>query len=327
MKTTKQQIVEYISKNHSASVKQLVEHFGIYATIMHRHLKSLIDEGKLQKVGSAPKVLYVINKSHKADDSQILTYKEQEYLENNFYTYDSDGQILKGAEGFIARCEQRKFDIKQQFTLYYSMMHSIADQKDENGLLDGLKYLNPKLGEIYVKDLKFVEAYQVGHFGKSKLGSLTFYAKQSQNKELIKQVIQIIKNPILSYIKENKIDGISFTPPSISRPVQLMTELKKQLKIDLPEIKLMKLFPSGVIIPQKSLKGLEQRMKNSTNTLFIVDNQKAVHKLLIIDDFMGSGATINFSAKKILDAKLAKEVVAITLLGNIDTKYEVINEV
>lgn len=324
--STVEKILNYLHKHGATSVKELTTYLVLYPTIIHRHLKNMIDSGLIKKIGSAPKVLYIANKQE-AQEAQVLSYKEQQFLESNYYTYDSDGQILKGASGFAEWCAQRKFDVEQQFPMYQAMLQSIEQLKDNNGLIDGIVNLSQNLGKLFITDLKFVDAYQVGHFGKSKLGSITFYAKQSQNKELIKQVVQIIKNPILSYIKDNQIDGICYTPPSISRPVQFMTEIKKGLKIDLPEIKLIKLFPNGVIIPQKSLKGMDQRIKNATNTLFVTGNQKPAHKVLIIDDFMGSGATINLSAKKILDAGLAKEVVAITLLGNIDTKYEVINEV
>lgn len=207
------------------------------------------------------------------------------------------------------------------------MLESISRLKDNYGLINGTVYISPNLGRQYISQLYFIDAYQVGHFGKSKLGSITFYAKQSQNKELIKQVIQIIKNPILSYIQHNQIDAICFAPPSITRPVQFMTEIRKGLSITLPEIKLFKLFPNGVIIPQKSLKSMEQRIKNATNTIFLSQDNPKANKVLIIDDFMGSGATINIIAKNIKESGLANEVVAISLLGNIDTKYEVINEI
>ena len=211
--------------------------------------------------------------------------------------------MMKGYEGFIQRCQERRFEIKKQFQMYKSMILSTKKLKDKSGLINGMPYLDKRLGDIYVSDLKFIEAYQIGHFGRSKLGSITYYAKQSQNKSLIDQVVDYIRFPIQSYIQENNIDAICFAPPSISRKIQFISEINKKLHLGLPSLYLEKLFPDGVIIPQKSLKTMEQRIKNATNTIFTKPNQKQFKKVLFIDDFMGSGATINFAAKNLLSKK------------------------
>lgn len=293
---------------------------------MHRHLKDLIERKEIIKIGKTPRVFYKKNEIQERSPI-LLENKAIEFLNQNYYNYDSDGHILGGYDGFQKRCQQRSLDIKTQYQQFYIFSKNTQKLKDKYGLINGYKYLSPKLGEIYVDKLFFVDAYQVGQFGRSKLGSITFYAKQSQNKELIKKVVEQIKYPILSYIKQNKIDGICFAPPSIKRGVQLLTEIKKNLEIALPEIKLTKIFPTEVVIPQKSLRSMEQRKKNAQNTIFVETGQAPAQNLLLIDDFIGSGSTINFCAQKIKNAKLANKVHSICLLGNIDTKYEVINEI
>ena len=327
MKTsTKKDIEKWIQKHWPVTVKQIKDTFDIFSTMIHRHLISLVEERSIVKMGKAPKVFYMsaITKSSTNND---LDYKDISYLDRYYYNYDSDGTILQWYAGFISRCQDRHLDIQKQFTMYKNIISAIEKSKDKNGLLDWNENISEKLGKIYIDDLRFIDAYQIGHFGRSKLGSTTFYAKQSQNKQLVKQVIESIRTPIQKYIMTHKIDAICYIPPSITRGIQLMHELRKQLKIELPEIKLIKVFPTNIVIPQKSLKSMEQRIKNATNTIFVSPWQKAYKSVLLIDDFMWSWATINFSAKKILDAKLAKRVVAISLLGNIDTKYDVINEV
>ncbi|HMY81143.1 MAG TPA: ArsR family transcriptional regulator [Candidatus Absconditabacterales bacterium] len=329
--TTKSDLTMLIKSKGPLSVKQLIAHFKINRSIIHRHLKDLIEKGLIQKLGSAPKVVYAITNTvitNTDEKSKGLSYTNQQFLNQNYYTYDSDGQVLSGYDGFIQRCIQRGMDVHKQFDLYYHFTTAIEQQKDELGLINGYQYLDNKLGTLYLEALHFVHAYQIGHFGKSKLGSITFYAKQSQNKDLIKKVVQAIKYPISNYIKLHHIDAICFIPPSITRPIQFMYEIKKQLGINLPEITMGKFFPAGVVIPQKSLKSMEQRIKNATNTLFITSSQDTKYKkVLLIDDFMGSGATLNMTAKKIYDAGISKHIEAISILGNIDTKYEVINEV
>lgn len=325
--STKQNILEYIEQHDVVTVKEVTQYFGLNPTIIHRHLKDLLEQEKIIKLGKAPKVVYKANRTEKYFEEGSLSYTEKQFLERYYYAYDSDGNVLQGYEGFINRCIQRHVDVKNQLNLYQAIITHIESLKDSQGMIDGKNMLSVKLGDIRIDRLHFIDAYQVGHFGRSKLGSLTFYAKQSQNKELIKKVVHIVKPAVYAYLTKYNIDGICFIPPSIRRGVQFMTELKKQLAIDLPELKLQKLFPSSVVIPQKSLKTMEQRIKNAENTIFVTSWQSPVKNLLLIDDFMGSGATLNTAARKIKEHKLAKKVQAISLLGNIDTQYEVINEI
>lgn len=326
---TKENILQWIIRHWPVTSKQIKSEFDIFPTMIYRHLKSLLDNNLIKKIGTPPKVYYqwIIKNEVKQSQNNILSYKSIEFLNQNYYTYDSDGQVMSWYEWFISWCDQRWLDVETQYNKYFSILSSINKKKDNLWLIDWYKTLSPKLWKIYIDDLFFIDTYQVWHFGRSKLWSITFYAKQSQQKELIKKVVDIIKYQILSYIKQNRIDWICFIPPSIKRWIQLMTEIQKKLDIKLPYIKLIKIFPSNVTIPQKSLKTMEQRIKNASNTFFVVSWQKPLNHILLIDDFMGSGSTINFSAKKILDVWLAKKISAITLLGNIDTKYDVINEI
>ncbi|NOZ43582.1 MAG: phosphoribosyltransferase [bacterium] len=326
--STQREIRDFIIQNGPVTRKQILDAFPIYHTMVHRHLKHLIEKKEIIKIGKTPKVFYKQAESiEQTSDSTILENQAIEYLNQHYYNYDSDGQVLSGYEGFQKRCKQRSLDIAEQYEQFNIFSQNIQKLKNKQGLINGFKYLSPKLGEIYVDKLFFIDAYQVGQFGRSKLGSMTFYAKQSQNKKLIQEVVKQIKYPILSYIQQNQIDGIAFAPPSIKRGVQLLTEIKKELSLPLTEIKLQKIFPTEIIIPQKSLRSMEQRKKNAQNTIFVTAGQEKVKNLLLIDDFIGSGATINFCAQKIKNAKLSEEIHAICLLGNIDTKYDVINEV
>ena len=106
-----------------------------------------------------------------------------------------------------------------------------------------------------------------------------------------------------------------------------MDALEKKWAIKLPQLELMKFYEWSVIVPQKSLKWTKQRIRNARETIFPVANQKPIKKLLLIDDFVGSGATLNESAKKIKKLGLAKEIFWLALVGNVDLSYDVINEV
>jgi Winged helix-turn-helix DNA-binding len=323
----KEKIVSFIHQQQQTTLAEIVEHTGLYITGISRHLRDLVQSGIIEKTGKVPKVYYRIASQTNPETLSNLTYKQIQMLDQHYYSFDSDGTLLQGHQWFVARCSQRNLDPYSQAELYWSILSHIENIKTENGLIPGTKTLSEKLGEVYLDELFFVEAYQIGHFGRSKLGSMTFYGKQSQNKSLIKSLLTLINRPLQKYIQEHNIDAVCYAPPSIHRSVQLMTAIQKGLSLDLPIIKLSKAFPNGVIIPQKSLKSMQQRIKNAENTIFLSSPQKSYDTVLLIDDFVGSGATLNIMAKKLKQGGYAKKVLAISLLGNIDTEYEVVNEV
>ena len=49
-------------------------------------------------------------------------------------------------------------------------------------------------------------------------------------------------------------------------------------------------------------------------------------KVIIIDDFTGSGATLNILAKKIKQQKIAQEVIGLTITGSMNG-FEVVKEI
>lgn len=49
----------------------------------------------------------------------------------------------------------------------------------------------------------------------------------------MKRIAEEIKQRIYNYINEQNLDAVVFVPPTISRKIQIITELKKLLKNDL----------------------------------------------------------------------------------------------
>jgi predicted amidophosphoribosyltransferase len=117
---------------------------------------------------------------------------------------------------------------------------------------------------------------------------MTFFAKQSQNKDLIMESINEINLKLKCLISKEKFDAIAIIPWSIDRKKQLLQFLKQELKIiNLPFINIIKYYPNNITIPQKSLKIREQRIQNARNTIFIDDeNISKYKKVLLIDDFV-----------------------------------------
>ena len=83
---------------------------------------------------------------------------------------------------------------------------------------------------------------------------------------------------------------------------------------------------SGIIpVPQKSLSKLEERIRNAENTFSISDHREFNH-LVLIDDAVGSGSTLNQIAEKIKDKKIAKKVTGLAVVGSFKG-FDVITDV
>jgi adenine/guanine phosphoribosyltransferase-like PRPP-binding protein len=103
--------------------------------------------------------------------------------------------------------------------------------------------------------------------------------------------------------------------------------LQKGIITTLPVIKIEKIpkIHGNLIVHQKSLKSTLERVENARETIFINDNQK-YNKVLLIDDFISSGSTLNEIAKKLKYRKQASKVIGSGVAASINS-FEVINEV
>jgi len=123
-----------------------------------------------------------------------------------------------------------------------------------------------------------------------------------------------IENRIKNFVKLTKADAIGFVSPTIRREVQLMKFIEKYLHISLPVIEIRKV--SGIIpVPQKSLSKLDERIRNAENTFGITDQRKFKH-IVLIDDAVGSGATLNQLAGKIKNKGVGLKVSGLAVVGS-----------
>ena len=173
-------------------------------------------------------------------------------------------------------------------------------------------------------ELYYLDFYAIERFGKTKLGTLLHFAKQGQNKKLMRELFEEIKPALHDLIRQNKIDSVGFIPPTIKREVQLMGYMEKQLNLPLPHFKIVKI--SGeIVVPQKALSRLEDRIANAKASL-LPEDKRPFKRLLLIDDAVGSGATINEVALKIKHQNPKIKITGLAITGSYKG-FEVIQEV
>ena len=69
------------------------------------------------------------------------------------------------------------------------------------------------------------------------------------------------------------------------------------MNLNLPKIQITKI-KTEIMIQQKGLKDLNDRIKNAEGTMVVESRDTNYNKTLIIDNFTGSGSTLNILAKK-----------------------------
>jgi phosphoribosylpyrophosphate synthetase len=322
---SKNLLLKYLTNNGATTVDTLAIKLKFSRQYIHKLLDSLLTEESIEKIGSAPHVYYNIKLKNAVEDKQEHVAPDvAEFLQKHFIIIDALGNLLYGINALSYWCRQQNLPLKKT-TLEYLETRTKYLNYYNNGVIDGLQKLKNTngIGKIGVDEFYYLDFYAIERFGKTRLGTLMHFAKQGQNKQLMKQVVAEIKNSILYFVEQNNVDAIVYVPPTIKRTVQIMSFLEKNLKIDLPKV-LVKKINNPIVIPQKALAKLFERVANANKT-FVVPEQTKYKHILILDDAIGSGATINEIALKLKAKKLAQKVTGLAITGSVKG-FEVISE-
>lgn len=328
MKTdTSRRIIDYIKENKQVAPHALIDYLNISDRAVFKQLHALYSKGIIDKIGKPPSVYYFIK------DKEITTVQKTIFtkanittsiIEKNYLIITPAGERLEGIKGFSYWCVKNKLPIDKTAKEYEVTFRKYAKYKKGN-LIDGTGKLKQTFKEIFVEKLYYMDFYSIERFGKTKLGWLLLYAKQSQNKTLIKEICQTIKERVLKVIEKYKIQAVGFIPPTVKRDVQLMAEVEKYLGLSLPRIQLRKIR-TPLIVPQKTLSKLADRIENARLSIF-VGEQKVYTNILLFDDAVGSGSTINETARKIREKGEVKgKIYGLAITGSFKG-FEVISEV
>ncbi|MCA6421314.1 MAG: hypothetical protein IM568_00680 [Flavobacterium sp.] len=326
--TTKEKIIHLFEIKKELSVTEIVNEINASKQMVHLVLNTLIDNNFIDKIGRTPKTIYklkvVTNK--KATTTAIIPFEKQKFLQDNFIHITEIGQLLKGLEAFENWCEKRNLPLEKTIDEFILTKDKYNQYINKNGLISGLEKLKNTKGydKILLDELLYLDFYAIERFGKTRLGTILHYAKQGQNKMLMTILIDEIKEKINTLISVYKIDAIAYVPPTIRRETQLMKVLANGLKINLPSIEIQKI--GGIIpVPQKSLNKIEERINNAENT-FVVKGNVSYKNVLLIDDAVGSGSTLNQIAGKIKNKQLAEKVIGVAIVGSFKG-FDVITDV
>ncbi len=323
MSNVKAKILEYIKKNGQASASQLVANFDLSRQMIHRHLVDLIDKEVIDKIGVPPKVFYFIKKEKIVEYKNNIDNKTKKIIGEKYLAITPSGERKSGIEGFVYWCNKNKLPIEKTAQEYIETLKKYEKFK-KNGLISGMTKIKKTFKKTALKNLFYFDFYSIERFGKTKLGQLLLYAKQSQDKKLMKELIDIIKPQINQIINKYNIDGIGFIPPTVKRETQFMKVLENNLYSQIRLIKISKV-KTDIMVPQKTLNKLEDRIDNAKKTI-IVEDRLQYNNILLIDDAVGSGATLNETAAQIKKNRIARNVIGLAITGSFKG-FDIISEI
>lgn len=328
MNINSSKIIKYINDKKHVSANELVDYLGISRQALFKHhLAKLIDDHILVKNGRPPKVYYSIANSIKSEineDDFDMDNEIKKIITRNFLIITPAGERKEGLEGFIYWCQKNNLPLEKT-AAEYSKTFKKYEKYKTGGLIDSEEKLKKTFKNVFLDKLFYIDFYSIERFGKTRLGQLLLYAKQSQNKKLMREIVEIIKPNIDKIIKKFKIDGVGFIPPTVKRETQLMKILEKGLNLNSRKLEIVKI-KTTVAVPQKTLNKLADRIENARNTIVVTDSS-SFNNILLIDDAVGSGATLNEMAKKIREKKMCKgKIIGLAVTGSFNV-FDVISEV
>jgi len=311
--------------------------------LIHKYLKTLIEQWVVQKNSNWPHSTYgLMSMSDDKKGSSMSTndvdikqhidtyffwYENDKILDQEFYKFTAYWDILIGKKWFIHWCKQRKLDVVTKAKDFIAIYTHIKKHQNECWVLDATENFSKNLVGCVMNKVYFADQYKRMDFWRWKLAEVTFFAKQSQQKTLLFEAIDAIMPKLECLIHTQKFDAIAITPHSIKRANQLLLFLQKKLSfLSLPFVELLKYYPHNIAIPQKSLKTRDQRIENARRTILLQQEKLSYKKVLLIDDFVWSWATLNETAKKLL-ASWVEQVTWFAFVWNTNLQYDVIHEI
>lgn len=331
----RKRILGYLRTNHQARVHDLVRAFSPISRVsVHRWMRALVTEGLVKKVGSPPLVFYTLDKGKPTRAPVSIPEDVKQVIDTHYLYISPTGELLFGVEGFEAWTMHTKqlSQLTVLATRYQHILVQYERHRHHGGWIDATKKITETFRETFMDKLLYADFYSFPQFGKTKLGAMMLYAKHSQSRELIHMICSEIASLVERIIDEFQIDAVGFIPPSIPRQIQFLHELKLCLALPLPHLPLVKTRSGRVIVAQKTLEKLEERVENARSSIFVKETTLPYRRILLIDDAVGSGASMNETAQKLhslfpkVDGQHENTIVGFAIAGSIKG-FEVIREV
>ncbi len=328
--TTLDELVKFLDRQPGSRPKAIAEALGISRQYVQKLLVNNKDQFAVS--GTGPNRFYrnieksyeTINKSK--ENSHLfhnINKEDAQLIENNYYSLSPLGEELTGIQGLIKWSIARKLDPAVKQEEYVAILKKYYPPNFESPI-DFTEKVKRTFNDFALNKVWAIDFYNFEVFGRTKLGTQVMVVKQTGDAETANILVDRLETATNNILSKYNIGAVAFVSPTIQRQSQLMTKLENNVAVKTPRIKVHKVG-ARILIAQKTLKSLEDRLLNASQT-FIVESREHYDNVLIIDDALGSGATLNEIAKQIKQKNIANNCFGLVLVSS-PSGYEVINEV
>jgi len=325
--TTLSELVDFLVQQPNSRPKVIAEHLGVSRQYVQKLLAK--HNNLFIATGIGPNRFYRLKETDSSGlKSQPNTPKLQdnkinEVIDSNFYSLTPLGEELIGVDGFERWCIDRNLNIDQKKQEYVEIINKYYP-KDLSRPIDFTPKLRSVFNNLALRKVWAVDYYTFEVFGKTKLGLQVMISKQTGDSITTQTLVEKCEDALNEICKVYQIDALAFVSPTVQRQEQLMSRLESGVAKDLPRIKVYKVG-ARMLIAQETLKSLKDRILNAQQT-FVVESSKNYENILIIDDVLDSGATLQEISKQIILKKIAKNCYGLVLVAS-PSGYEVIQDV
>lgn len=317
MKTdTAEKLVAYIAAYGPQKPDALASHLHISTQAVHAQIRKLLARGELIRLGKPPETHYAIAPvlpTFPSLDSKIAAAINQ-----HFSYLDPAGSLAKGIQGFNSWIISKKLtkDYLPLASAYENTLKTTYGDDNVIRPINTLPRIQSILSDCVLDSATISDFYAIPQFGETHLGNLIHAIKSSFNRVIFDEIYNLISADIQQICRTLKIDGVVYTPHSIPRKQQFLPALRKRLQLTQPEIFVNKIFQDNIPVAQKTLSKLNERIENANKTMLVEPFAYKFNHVLIIDDAIGSGATINELAKKLKHQYGVKHCHAYAVVGS-----------
>ena len=315
-------------RNHDALRPMEMAHLlKVSTTTVHTTLRELLTEGYLIRSGSRPQVLY------------RLATDISESIQKSFLYKTNLGGVLFGMEGFKEWVKEKfdKYSFAEKVTAYEKAYTEYCKERKGGFLLEAKIMAVATLPSF--DSLRCLDLYNLKIENEQKRTKEAVLLEVGKGDGSPKKLETLLGDYISSsisdineFIKKNKIDAVAFVPPTKKRKVQVMRLLEKEFErwnvYKIKCIAIKRHFENSSLPrqEQKNISSVKGRIENAKATYHVVNLGTTYKKVLLVDDLVGSGATMNEVVRKLKESGTTKEVHCLGLVG-INTKKLVVERV
>src|SRR3989344_1480717 len=136
----KNQIVEYIKSRGQTRADDIWRHFKLSRVLIHRHLKELLRDGNLARVGKPPLVFYIyLNGTLDQTTPEIeISKKVKDVIESDYLYVSPLGEIIPGMEGFLRWVK----DTKEESRVANLAKEYVQNRSKADSFINRFGYIN-----------------------------------------------------------------------------------------------------------------------------------------------------------------------------------------